>query len=168
MKKTTNLAALIAMAIMVAAPQINAEPMVASMGVYVYPAAEQAPEQQSKDDYECFNSAKEMSHYDPMNPPEVVAVAPEQGPSGARLKGAARGAAGGAIIGEIANDDAGDGAAVGATLGALRGGRQSRQQKSQQAAAAEQAVETESAAMVDQFKNAYSACMEARKYSVKF
>ena len=102
------------------------------MGIFTYPTANQTPEQQSADDYECFTFAKGQTGYDPMNPTQVVAATPDQGPTGARVGGAARGAAAGAIIGEVASDDAGKGAAIGATLGVMRGGRQNRQQRAQQ------------------------------------
>lgn len=139
-----------------------------SLNIIVYPAEGQDADQQGKDDYECFTWAKEQTGYDPMNPPEVVAQAPDQGPNGSRLKGAARGAAGGAIIGEIADDDAGKGAAIGATVGAMRSGRQDRQARQAQAQQAEQAAQQQSAANANQFKGAYATCMEARKYTVSY
>ncbi len=145
-----------------------AQTLASSMGIFTYPVQSQTPEQQSKDDYECFTFAKGQTGYDPMNPTQVVAQAPDQGPTGARLAGAARGAAGGAIIGEIANDDAGKGAAIGATLGAMRGGAQARRKKQEQAKQAEQAAQQQTAGLENGFKNAYGACIEARGYSVKY
>ncbi len=147
---------------------VSAATLASSMGIFTYPTQSQTLEQQSRDDYDCFAFAKGQTGYDPMNPPQVVAQAPDQGPDGSRLRGAARGAAGGAIIGEIADDDAGKGAAIGATLGAMRGGRQSRQKKQQQAQQAEQAAQQQMAGMENTFKNAYGACIEARGYSVKY
>ncbi|MDH3641497.1 MAG: glycine zipper domain-containing protein [Gammaproteobacteria bacterium] len=146
----------------------GAETLASSMGIFSYPMQSQTAEEQSKDDYECFTFAKGQTGYDPMNPPQVVAQAPDQGPSGARLRGAARGAAAGAIVGEIADGDAGEGAAIGATLGAMRGGRQNRQHRRQQAQQAEQAAQQQTAGMEHTFKNAYGACIEARGYSVKY
>ena len=148
--------------------QTMAASLASSMGIYSYPTQNQSPEQQSKDDYDCFTFAKGQTGYDPMNPPQVVAQAPDQGPSGARLRGAARGAAGGAIIGEIADDDDGKGAAIGATLGMMRGGRQDRQQRQQQAQQSEYSAQQQTAGMENTFKNAYGACIEARGYSVKY
>lgn len=145
-----------------------AETLASSMGIFSYPTQNQTPEQQSRDDYECFTFAKGSTGYDPMNRPQVVAQATDQGPSGARLRGAARGAAGGAIIGEIVDDDAGKGAAVGATLGALRAGRQDRRRRQQQAQQAQQAAQQQSSGMEHSFKNAYGACIEARGYSVRY
>lgn len=145
-----------------------AETLASSMGIFSYPMQNQTNEQQSKDDYECFTFAKSQTGFDPMNRPQVVAAAPDQGPSGARLSGAARGAAAGAIVGEIAGNDAGEGAAIGATLGALRGGRAERMRRRQQAQRSEQTARQQTASMEHTFKNAYGACIEARGYSVKY
>lgn len=142
--------------------------LVSSMGIYVYPAENQTAEQQSQDDYECFGWAKEQSNYDPMNPPQVVAEAPDQGPSGARLRGAARGAAAGAVVSEITDNDTSDAMAGGAVLGAMRGGRRDRRQHQEEAEQAEMAANQQEANHASQFKGAYAACIEARGYSVKY
>lgn len=139
-----------------------------SMGIFVYPAGGQSAEQQGQDDYECFSWAKQQTGYDPMNPPSAVAQAHQEGPSGTRLRGAARGAAAGAIIGEVADDDAGKGAAIGATAGALRGGRQDRLQRQEHAQQAEQNATAQASAAENQFRTAYSTCMQGREYSVNF
>ena len=146
----------------------NAGSLVSSMGIYVYPAQNQTAEKQSQDDYECFGWAKEQSGYDPMNPPEVVAEAPDQGPSGARLRGAARGAAAGAVVSEITDNDTSDAMAGGAALGAMRAGRRDRRQRQEQQQQAEVAAEQQEAGHANQFKGAYAACIEARGYSVKY
>jgi hypothetical protein len=145
----------------------TAQTLASSMGIFIYPTQSQAPDQQSRDDYECFGFAKTQSGYDPMNPPQITAQAPDQGPSGARVAGAARGAAGGAVIGAIAGDT-GKGAAYGATLGAMSGGRADRQRRAQQSQQAEQSAQQQMANMQLTFKNAYGACIEARGYSVKY
>ena len=88
----------------------------------IYPANGQSPEQQAKDESECYAWAKQQSGFDPAQAAAPApAPAPTQ-PSGARVRGAARGAAGGAIIGEIADDDAGKGAAIGAVAGGMAAG----------------------------------------------
>ena len=142
----------------------TAQTLASSMGIFTYPTQNQTAEQQSKDDYDCFIFAKGQTGYDPMNPPQVVAQAPDQGPSGSRLVGAAAGA----IVGEIVADDAGKGAAVGATLGVLRGGRKNRQRRQQQAQQAQEAAQQQMSGVEHGFKNAYGACIEARGYSVKY
>lgn len=158
---------LTALSSVLATTQLVAETLSSSLGIFTYPAQGQSEAQMSKDDYECFSWAKDQSGYDPMSPPEPVAQPANNGPSGARLRGAARGAAGGAIIGEIADDDAGKGAAIGATLGTMRAGRDQRQAQQQQAAAADQAALQDAEQLSAGFKSAYSACMDARGYSVQ-
>ena len=133
------------------------------LGVFVYPKNQQSQAQQAKDENECYNSAKQQSGIDPAAPPPPPQEA--QKAKGGGVKGAAGGAAGGAAVGAIAGD-AGTGAAVGATAGAVRGRRQQKtnQQAEQQAAQKAQAQQQQTLAT---FKNAFSACMDARQYSVK-
>lgn len=138
------------------------------MGIYTYPSQGQSPEQQSRDDYECFAYAKGQTGYDPMNPPQVTAQESTAGPGdGERVRGAARGAAGGAIVGAIAGDT-GKGAAIGATLGTMRGGRNSRQRKEQENQQSQAQAQQQVAGMQNGFRSAYSACIEARGYSAKY
>lgn len=166
---TRNCAATIAFLLSSAwLPAASAETLASSMGIFIYPAGGQTPEQQSKDDYECFMFAKGQTGYDPMNPTQPVVQAPDQGPTGARASGALRGAAAGAIIGEVASNDAGKGAAIGATLGVMGGGSRARQQKATQAQQAEQAAQQQTAAVQNAFRNAYGACIDARGYSAKY
>ena len=134
------------------------------LGVFVYPKAEQDATVQAKDTVECYNSAKERTGIDLKAPPPAV-EAPEQ-QSGGAVKGAARGAARGAAIGGIAGD-AGKGAGIGAAGGAMRG---RHKQKEANANAQQQAEQQAAAAAAEQkatFKKAFSACMDARNYSVK-
>ena len=74
--------------------------------------------------------------------------------------------------------DAGKGAAIGATVGTVRGGRQQRQaneaskQQAAQSAGAQvqqQANQAQAAynQQMNKFKQGFSACMDARGYSVK-
>ena len=67
--------------------------------LYVFPAKGQSQQQTEQDKFSCYGWAKNQSGFDPMNPPQVQAAAPQSGPG--ILGGAARGAAGGAIIGAI-------------------------------------------------------------------
>ena len=145
-----------------------ADSLVSSMGIYVYPAKEQTAQQQSEDDYACFGWAKQQTGYDPMNPPQVTAQAPDQGPSGARLRGAARGAAAGAVVSEITDNDTSDAMVGGAAMGAMRGGRQDRLNRRDQAEQAEVAADQQEDGYANQFKGAYAACIEGRGYSVKY
>jgi hypothetical protein len=159
-----------------AAPQTLA----ATMSVYVFPQQGQAPAQQSKDESECYNWAVQNTGTDPFQLMKQAQVQQQQAASaqasastaaqGSGLKGAAGGAAAGALFGAIAGD-AGKGAAIGAASGAVLGrarGRkaqsQAEQQVSQQSAATQQAT----AQQMDNFKKAFSVCLEAKHYLVKY
>jgi hypothetical protein len=159
------------------------------VGLYAYPSKGQSHDQQLIDESDCYNSAQQQTGVDPgMAAPQAPSSADVQAAQsqaaeaapeakGGRARGAARGAVGGAVIGGIAGN-AGAGAAIGATAGTVRGGRQqrqaneaSKQQASSQAGAqVQQQYQSEKAAYnqkMDTFKRAFSACMEARGYSVK-
>ena len=161
-----------------AAPALTPNPewIHQKLGVFVYPAKGQKPEQQQKDETECYTWARSQTGIDPTGPATAAAPTPEKvdnPANGARVAGAARGAAGGAVIGAIAGD-AGKGAAIGATAGTMRGGAQKRkgkqaaaeQQKQAAAQAQQQAAGTDKAKM-DTFKKAYSACVQGRGYTAQ-
>jgi len=146
----------------------------------VYPAKGQTAEQQQKDSGECAAWAKQNTGIDPVAlaaaPPPAAAAAPpaQTGPSGARLRGAAKGAAAGAIVGEIADDDASEGAAIGAATGAMAGGSAARRGKKQaaeqqQKAAADQqkAAEAKKQEQLATYNRATGARMEGRGYTIK-
>ncbi len=60
----------------------------------VYPAQDQNQEQQQRDEFECYNWAKQLSGFDPMAAPQATAPPPQrQSSGGGALGGAARGAA---------------------------------------------------------------------------
>ncbi len=78
----------------------------------VYPAQGQSQEQQQRDEFECYNWAKQQSGFDCMAAPQATAPLPQQQSSGGgALRGAAPGAAIGAVGGAIAGN-AGKGAAI--------------------------------------------------------
>jgi len=71
----------------------------------------------------------------------------------------------------LADDDAGKGAAYGAAAGLIAGRRQGKSQQAQaqqqtqaQAQQAQQATQRQ----MDNFKKAFSACMEGKNYIAKF
>lgn len=135
-------------------------------GLYVFPSNNQSKEQQDADEMACYRWAKEQSGVDPMNPPEVTAAQVDRSADGTAVVGAAGGAAAGAAIGAIAGD-AGQGAAIGAVVGGLRGRRakvvgDERQQQANNAAAAAKQEE-----LMNNFKKAFTACMEGKGYTVK-
>jgi hypothetical protein len=159
------------------------------IGVFVFGKNNQTPDQQLKDESDCYGAAKQQSGIDPKAPmapqksaeqkaaEQKAAAENADTPKGGRVKGAARGAAGGAAIGAIAGD-AGKGAGAGAVAGTMKGGMQQRQASAaaQKEAAAkvagQQQKEEERAKLahaegLDTFQRAFGACMDARNYSVK-
>lgn len=156
------------------------KPLSTSLGMVVFPAKGQTPQQQAQDEGECYAWAKGQTGVDPMAPPSTAqpttqqAAKPAPAADGSRLRGAARGAAAGAVIGEVADDDAGKGAAIGATAGVVAGGRQSRKNQQQAAEQAtqqqQQATQQQQAAQqqqMDLFRKGFAACLEPKGYTVK-
>ncbi len=136
----------------------------------VYPAQGQSPEQQKKDEFECYSWAKQQSGFDPMAMPQATTPPPQQqGRQASPLGGAARGAAVGAVGGAIGGN-AGKGAAIGAATGALFGGMRLNQQRQQQQQAQRQ-WEQQQAAQYQQNRGAYNrahaVCLEGRGYTVR-
>jgi len=159
------------------------------LGMFAFAKNNQSQDQQLRDEYDCYGMVQQQTGINPEAPPpagasaadvqaaqdQAAANAPQA--KGGRARGAARGAVGGAVIGGIAGD-AGTGAAVGATVGTVRGGRQQRKaneaskdQAAQAAGAQVQQQANQAQAAYDQqintFKKGFSACMDARGYSVK-
>jgi hypothetical protein len=122
-----------------------------SQQLYVYPAANQSPEQQSRDQQECHGWAMQQTGYNPY----ATSSAPA---SGGVLRGAAGGAALGAIGGAIAGD-AGEGAKIGAVAGGLFGGVRQHRERQQQTYQYQQ--------QSDAYARAFTACMEGRGYRVQ-
>lgn len=133
-----------------------------SLGVIVYPAKGQAPQQQNMDEGECYAWANQQTGIDPIALASSLATPKNSGPGGERLVGAAGGALVGAAIGGIAGD-AGKGAGIGAVVGTVRGGRQSRMNK----AGEEQQAQQAKTSTMQNFNKAFGVCMEGREYSVK-
>jgi hypothetical protein len=138
-------------------------------GMYVFPKRNQPPEQQQQDEMQCNSSAVEMTGFDPSAPPS--APPPSQGaPAGSGARGALRGAAGGAAMGAAMGaiaGDAGKGAAMGAAGGGMVGGVRGRRQGREQQAAQQQAAQQQQQGQLQAYQRAFSACMDARGYSVK-
>jgi len=143
-----------------------------SIGVYAFPSKGQTSRVQSKDEADCYEWAMETTGVDPLDAIEDAQRAEArkqqaaQATQGSGLRGGARGAAGGALIGAIAGN-AGAGAAIGALTGAIIhrsrseyvAGRESEHAATKQQATAEQMAS---------FKKAFSSCLEAKNYSVKY
>jgi hypothetical protein len=141
-------------ALSIVASQAQAKPI-------VYPAKGQSPQQQQKDDGECYVWAKNSTGIDPATVSAAPAPAPSSG-NGERVQGAARGAVGGAAIGAIAGD-AGKGAAIGAVAGTMAGGARARHNQQAQ----KQAAQAQKQGAIDTYYRAHSACMEGRGYTIK-
>lgn len=151
------------------------------MDVYVFPAKGQEASQQSQDEATCYEWAVGNTGSDPFElskqeqtdaqQAQADQQAAAQAGQGSGARGALRGAAAGALIGEIANDDASEGAAWGAAAGAVRGrrqGRQAQQQAQQQASAQSEQRSAATEEQLTNFKNAFSVCLEAKEYMVKY
>jgi hypothetical protein len=165
MKKTILLMALMALQVFWAVPLLAQDPI-------FFPAQGQSEEQTAQDKNTCYGWAVKETGVDPAQAqPAAEAPPPQsQGPSGERVKGAARGAAVGAVAGEVANDDAGKGAAAGAAAGVVAGGMKTRSQRREQGQAQQgqaQQQDTAAAESSSAFNRAYSACMEGKGYTVK-
>jgi len=136
------------------------------LGLYVFPTKDQDQKTQDADEVACYKWAKEQTGVDPIDPPQIKAKEADRSLNGSAVVGGAKGAAAGAAIGAIAGD-AGKGAAIGAVVGGLRGrrarlaGDQKEQQQNNQAAAAKEKE------LMDNFNKAFSACLEAKGYTVK-
>jgi outer membrane lipoprotein SlyB len=137
-----------------------------SLGLFVFPGENQSSDTQTTDESACYKWALEQTGYNPINPTKVDAEKVDTSPDGSAIVGSAKGAAAGAAIGAIAGD-AGKGAAIGAVAGGLAGRRskvvhdQMEQQQNVQAATAQEQK------MMDDFKKAFTACMEAKGYTIK-
>ena len=131
---------------------------------FVYPAKNQSPQQQKKDEGECHTWAVQQSKYDPANPPVQQAAPPPPTTATGSTPGAgARGAARGAIVGEIVADDA----RAGAAAGAVAARSQSRRQNAAAAQQQQQAGAQQQQAGMATYQKARGACLEGRGYSVK-
>jgi hypothetical protein len=152
------------------APAQTAAPAAKSLaqqwGLSVFPSKGQTRETQDKDEYDCYQWAKQNTGIDPLAPAQAATTAPAQQPKGGAVKGGAKGAAVGAAIGAAAGD-AGKGAAIGAAAGGAGGaGKQRRQKKAgeEQAQAEEKAAAEQTKAT---FGKGFAACMEGKGYTVK-
>jgi hypothetical protein len=152
----------------------------ATMNVYVFPTAGQDAAQQSKHEAECYQWAVQNTGVDPFDLAKKAEQQQQQteqqqqiaqAGQGAGVKGAVGGAAAGALIGEIASDDAGKGAAYGAAAGAVVARRRTRRAKaeaSQEVEKQSQQAQQSTAEQIENFKKAFSVCLEAKEYMVKF
>jgi hypothetical protein len=164
-----------------AAAEDSRKTLASTMDVFVFPAEGQDTEQQSKDEVACYEWAVGNTGSDPFDlakqeqsdaqKAQAEKEAAKRAGQGAGAGGVIAGAATGALIGEIANDDASDGAAWGAAAGLIRGRRKSREaQYSAEKKASSKAEQREQATseQLGNFKKAFSVCLEAKEYMVKY
>ena len=183
-KRAIVIVTTLALAVLGAIPQLSAEgskTLASTMNVFVFPTEGQDSGTQSKDEAECYNWAVDNTGNDPFDLAKQSDAASRQAEQtkqqakestkGAGAKGALGGAAAGALIGGIASDYAGQGAAIGAAAGLIAGRRRAKrktknasEQADQQAANTQQAT----AESLENFKKAFSVCLEAKKYMVKY
>ena len=152
------------------------------IGLFAFPRNNQSEAQQLRDENDCYSAARQRTGIDSQTPPPSLsddeiraaqlqaAANAQQGPG--RFGGALRGAAGGAAIGAFTGN-AGAGAGIGAVSGTMGTGaarRSANAQSQQQVAAAVRRAEEDLLRQhmqgIDTFQRAFSACMEARNYSV--
>ena len=154
--------------------------LAATMNVYAFPSKGQKPEQQSQDEAACYNYAVQNVGTDPFQlqkqaeaqqaQTEASKQQAGQAGKGAGAQGAVKGAVVGTAVGAIAGD-AGKGAAIGAAAGVVGGRRKGKAAAQQGQQAAEQQGQQAQAATAEQltnFKKAFSVCLEAKNYMVKF
>ena len=155
--------------------------LAATMNVYVFPTKGQEPTQQSQEEAECYNWAVQNTGTDPFSLQKQAEQQQQQYDQakqqsknvgkGSGARGAVGGAAGGALVGEIVSDDAGKGAAYGAAAGAIVGRRRGKQaQKEAEKSVDQQASQAQASTgeQMNNFKKAFSVCLEAKDYMVKF
>jgi hypothetical protein len=142
-----------------------------TMGLIVYPAGGQTPEQQARDEQACHAWAQQQAG--PMtNAPSADSAAQagkakaDSATQGAGIKGAAGGAAGGALVGAIAGD-AGKGAGIGALTGTLRARRAKREAEKQAEQQARAQAQAQGSQQASTLRKAMVACLEGRGYTVQ-
>jgi hypothetical protein len=155
--------------------------LASTMDVYVFPTKGQSSSQQSEDEATCYNWAVQNTGTDPFQLQQQTQQQQQQTSAqqqqiakagkGAGVKGAAGGAAAGALIGEVAGHSASAYAWYGAAAGAVIARRRSKMAKSSASAEVQQQSQQQAQASQEQmgnFKKAFSACLEAKNYMVKY
>ena len=136
----------------------------------IYPKKKQSSQQKERDKFDCQQWAKKETGFDPLAP----ATASTPPPVKEKTKASpGRGAIGGGVVGLGVGALAGapgKGAAIGAASGALIGGVRRKKHTDQQEEKEQQWAEQEAADRQHKrnyYNRAFSACMEARDYTVK-
>jgi hypothetical protein len=152
-------------------PAAAQQSLASTLNVYVFPTAGQDAQQQSIDEGTCYNWAVQNTGSDPFalqkqaqQQQQQTQQAQQQAQhvgAGAGAQGAVGGAAAGALIGAIAGDAAG-------LLAGRSAGRHARASATQQATQQGQQAQAATAQQIDNFKKAFSVCLEGNNYMVKY
>ena len=164
----------------VLALRAQSKTLASTMDVFVFPQKGQVASQQSQDESACYEWAVQNTGTDPFHLAKQSQAQQQQAASaqasastvaqGSAVKGAAGGAAAGALFGAIGGN-AGKGAAIGAASGAVVGrarGTQAQASAQQQVAQQSAANQQATAQQMENFKKAFSVCLEAKHYLVKY
>ena len=147
--------------ILIGAIALSSAAVAIAQAPIVYPAKGQSPQQQSRDEGECYVWAKQTTGIDPA----ALAATPVQGQpqssGGTVVGGAAVGAVAGTAIGAISGN-AGKGAAIGAVVGTMGGAHRAQQNQ----AAANQQAQAARQQQLNTYYRAQAACLEGRGYTV--
>jgi hypothetical protein len=155
-----------------------------TMNVHVFPREGQDEVQQSMDEAECFTWAADRTGTDPFELSQQAQeqmAASEQAMAQAQSAGqgsTGRAAAGGAVAGGLVGGIFGSGknsgwkgAAAGAATGAVVGNSRKRRAQAEATGQVEaQSAQAQAAtqAQMDDFKTAFTTCLEAKDYIAKF
>lgn len=156
-----------------AKPQMTMKEIKQKLGIIVFPAKGQTPEQQEADEWACLEWSMNQSglgpnagQQDPQAAGDAAKAQAKDATKGAAVVGAAKGAAVGAMFGAITGDT-GEGAAVGAAAGALKGRKAKKQAEAQVEAQAEAKVAADNKAKLETIKKGMAACLEAKGYTIQ-
>lgn len=156
----------------VPASQNTAPPTLSQIGMYVYPAKGQSPEQQQADEQACTQWAESQTgltltggQVDAQAAGQQAAQQTAEATQGAAVGGAAKGAVVGLAIGSISGN-AGEGAAIGAIAGGVLGRRERKRAVQESGQAGAEQAQAQNQQNLDTFKNAAGACLQGRGYTV--
>jgi hypothetical protein len=181
MARTTVLAVMLIFLTCAMLAQTSTKTLASSLNIYAFPQQGQSSSQQSQAESDCYTWAVQNTGNDPFQlqkqasqqaqqTAQMTQQAAAQGGQGTTAATTVKGAALGTLIGGISGNE-GKGAAYGAAAGFIRG---RRVQKSQSAAAAGQAqaqgqqMQAATEQDIDNFKKAFSVCLEGKGYMVKY
>jgi hypothetical protein len=153
--------------------QASSTVTLAGIGMFIYPAEGQSPEQQQADEAACMQWAESQTglvlqpgSVDTQAAADAARQQTADATQGAAVGGAARGALAGVAIGAIAGD-AGTGAAIGATAGAIGGRRAKKGAEAEAASAGAAQAQAQSDEAVETFSKAAGVCLQGRGYTVQ-